>query len=87
MRQFRPPSLSFSLRTYRREVVGNATKISLKDCIIMIPTSWIRVYKKDGKTDVHYIQLSEYWASTIYRKILDAGGNPKKYKSLMSINF
>ena len=85
MRQFRPSSLSFSLRTLSRERIGNATKLTLSDCTIMIPTVWIKRYAKG--TDSHNVRISEYWASTIYRKILDAGGDPKKYKSLMSINF
>ena len=85
MRQFRPSSLSFNLRTLSRERIGNATKLTLSDCTIMIPTVWIKRYAKG--TDSHNVRISEYWASTIYRKILDAGGDPKKYKSLMSINF
>ena len=85
MRQFRPSSLSFNLRTRSRERIGNATKLTLSDCTIIIPTVWIKRYAKG--TDSHNVRISEYWASTIYRKILDAGGDPKKYKSLMSINF
>jgi hypothetical protein len=85
MRQFRAPSLDFNLRTRSRERIGNATKLTLSDCTIMIPTVWIKRYAKG--TDSHNVRISEYWASTIYRKIVDAGGNPKKYRSLMSINF
>jgi hypothetical protein len=87
MRYFRPPALSFTLRTFGRERIGNATKLGLKDCIIMIPTAWIQKYTYNKKTNVYGVAISEYWASTIYRKILDAGGDPKKHKSLMNINF
>ena len=85
MRHFRAPSLHFNLRTLGRERIGNATKLTLSDCTIMIPTVWIKKYVKSN--DTHNVKINEYWASSIYRKIVDAGGNPKKYKSLMNINF
>jgi hypothetical protein len=85
MRQFRAQSVDFNLSTHNRERIGNATKLTLSDCTIMIPTVWIRKYTKG--TNSYNVRIGEYWASTVYRKIIDAGGNPKKYKSLMSMNF
>lgn len=85
MRQFRAPSLYFSLPVYSLERIGNATKLTLSDCTIMIPSAWIKKLTRGAKS--HNIKISEYWASTVCGKIVDAGGNPKKYISLMRINF
>ena len=85
MRQFRAPSLYFNLPAYGLKRIGNATKLTLSDCTIMIPSAWIRKLTKGPKS--HNIKISEYWASTVHGKIVDAGGNPKKYISLMRINF
>lgn len=80
MKQFRPTQ-HYSLPIKNKTLIGNAYKLDLIDCSIIIPHLWVKRTKRDDKGELR-VFLSDYFSKEVARKIVNAGGKLGRYKEL-----
>jgi len=83
MRQFRPTQ-HYSLPIKSKTPIGNAYRLELIDCTIIIPQLWVKRIKRDDKGELR-VFLTDYFSRVVARKIVDAGGKLGKYKELKAL--